>query len=95
MAVSSATSVKSENKVTDNVVDWDDVISEIDAEMKRLGWTVEQGQQHLIQMYGVKSRVQLSDSQIWDFLDYLKSQSRFKVGETDISGGESRYSTVY
>lgn len=60
--------------VTDvEAVAWDDVIAQIDEEMKRLHWDLPRSQQYLIQKYGVESRVQLSDRALCEFLDYLKS----------------------
>ena len=47
-------------------------ISEIDDEMNRLGWTIEDGQNYLLQNYGVKRRRELSKTQLAEFLQYLK-----------------------
>ncbi|MGK7885091.1 MAG: hypothetical protein AB4057_10770, partial [Crocosphaera sp.] len=55
----------------------------------RLGWDIERGEQHLIEQYGVRSRIKLSDSQLLEFLEYLKSQPTFKVGQTVLFQGES------
>ncbi len=51
-----------------------DPIAEIDVEMRRLGWTREQGREHLIQTYGKRARSLLTDEQLLEFLEYLKSQ---------------------
>ncbi len=77
---------ESENEVT-NVVDWDDVVSEINQHMERLGWDTEKGQRYLIETYGVRSRLKLSDRQLLEFLGYLKSQPTFKVGQTVLFQG--------
>ena len=71
---------ESENEVT--IVDWEDVVSSIDQEMTRLGWDTERGQRYLIEQYGVRSRIKLSDRQLLEFLGYLKSKPTFKVGQT-------------
>ncbi|WP_144864883.1 hypothetical protein [Hyella patelloides] len=47
-------------------------ISEIDNEMNRLGWTVEDGKNYLSQNYGVTRRRSLSKNQLAEFLQYLK-----------------------
>ncbi len=51
-----------------------DPIAEIDVEMRRLGWTREQGREHLIQTYNKRARSLLTDEQLLEFLEYLKSQ---------------------
>ena len=51
-----------------------DPIAQIDVEMRRLGWTREQGREHLIQTYGKRARSLLTDEQLLEFLEYLKSQ---------------------
>jgi hypothetical protein len=42
-------------------------------EMQRLGWSIHQGQEYLQKMYGKRSRRQLTDVELSQFLDYLKS----------------------
>ncbi len=54
-------------------LNWQQVINDIDAEMKRLGWTQEIGRKHLIDTYGVKSRLYLTDAQLIEFCNYLKN----------------------
>ena len=76
---------ESENEVT--IVDWEDVVSEINQHMERLGWDTEKGQRYLIETYGVRSRLKLSDSQLLEFLEYLKSQPTFTVGQTVLFQG--------
>ncbi len=51
-----------------------DPIAEIDVEMRRLGRTREQGREHLIQTYNKRARSLLTDEQLLEFLEYLKSQ---------------------
>ncbi|VEP17960.1 hypothetical protein H1P_6630001 [Hyella patelloides LEGE 07179] len=50
-----------------------EIIESIDEEMKRLGWGKEQGIKHLMEKYGKRSRIHLSDNQLLEFWDYLKS----------------------
>ena len=77
---------ESKNEVTD-VVDYADVVSDIDQHMERLGWDREKGRRYLIETYGVRSRLKLSDRQLLEFLGYLKSQPTFTVGQTVLFQG--------
>ncbi len=77
---------ESENEVTE-VVDYAEVVATIDSEMTRLGWDRERGERHLIEQYGLRSRIKLSDEQLLEFLEYLKSQPTFKVGQTALFRG--------
>jgi len=52
-----------------------DVLEQISIELKRVGWTNAQGRDHLIKTYGKRSRQQLTDTELWDFLIYLRSQN--------------------
>ena len=52
--------------------EWNDLLAAIDAELNRLGWTSDQGRQHLKERYGVKSRHLLTNEQIIDFWHFLK-----------------------
>lgn len=49
-------------------------IARIGLEMKRLGWTTEQGRNYLKRTYGKRSRQELDDSELIDFLRYLEAQ---------------------
>ena len=49
-------------------------IARISVEMKRLGWTTEQGRRHLKETYGKRSRQELNDSELMNFLSFLESQ---------------------
>ena len=42
-------------------------------EMNRIGWTIQQGRNYLIQTYNKRSRQQLTEQELQGFLDYLKS----------------------
>lgn len=54
--------------------DRSDEIARIGVEMKRLGWTTIQGREYLKQRYGKRSRQELNDSELLDFLAYLELQ---------------------
>ncbi len=53
-------------------LDWAEVISGIDREMKRIGWSIDEGKNYLKSKYGVKSRRGLTNTQIIEFWNYLK-----------------------
>ena len=50
----------------------DKLMSDIDVQMQRLGWTVEQGREHLLKYYGKRSRLLLSEEELDNFLLYLQ-----------------------
>ncbi len=81
----------SEAQATQFVVYWDDLIRQIDAQMERIDWTVERGRQYLLNKYGVRSRLLLSDSQVFEFLDFLQTQPTrqpaWKVGQQCLYNG--------
>ena len=52
----------------------DQVINLVTVEMKRLGWTTDQGRNYLIQTYGKRSRHLLTDEELLEFFEYLKTQ---------------------
>ncbi len=54
-------------------IDLSDAIAQTDVEIRRLGWTAKQGQEYLQTTYGKKSRQQLTDDELLDFLYYLQS----------------------
>lgn len=54
-------------------IEFTNTIYHINAEMQRVGWTVQQGREHLIKTYGKRSRSQLNDEQLLEFLNHLKS----------------------
>lgn len=55
-------------------VDMLDILAQTTAEMKRLGWTNAQGREYLRRTYGRNSRQELTDQELLDFLNYLRSQ---------------------
>ena len=59
---------------TSSPVDYSDVIAKTNVELKRLGWTNEQGRNYLLQTYGKRSRQLLSSEELLEFLQYLEAQ---------------------
>ncbi|MDJ0703757.1 MAG: hypothetical protein QNJ46_10795 [Leptolyngbyaceae cyanobacterium MO_188.B28] len=55
-------------------IDLSDIIAQTDVELRRLGWTSNQGREYLEQTYQKRSRQQLSDEELLAFLLYLESQ---------------------
>ena len=55
-------------------VNLSDVIAQTDVQIERLGWTKEQGREHLKKTYGKLGRSLLSEEELIDFLNFLKSQ---------------------
>lgn len=55
-------------------IDLSDIIAQTSVELKRLGWSNAQGRNHLQQTYGKRSRQQLSDEELLEFLQYLQGQ---------------------
>ena len=53
-------------------VDLSKVLAKTDVEMERLGWTPQQGREHLIQTYGKRGRTLLKEDELLDFLRYLE-----------------------
>lgn len=54
--------------------DLSEVLAKTDVEMQRLGWTLEQGREHLIKIYRKRSRTLLTEEELHQFLKYLQSQ---------------------
>ena len=54
-------------------VDMSDAISKIDVEMERLGWTKPQGRDYLVRTFDKKSRQQLTNDELLQFLSHLKA----------------------
>ncbi len=66
-----------------NILDFWDVIAQIDQELKRIGWSQEKAVNHIQFYYGVKSRMHLKDDELLEFLEFLKAYkkpSKFKLG---------------
>lgn len=51
------------------------LLAQTEREMTRLGWNAKDGKQHLEQTYGKKSRHFLTDEELVEFSEYLRSQS--------------------
>ncbi|MBS0015110.1 MAG: hypothetical protein KFF72_01850 [Arthrospira sp. SH-MAG29] len=66
-------SVKVSPEMPHNDDDMSDDIAKTDIELRRLGWTAEQGSIHLLKTYGKRSRHQLTPEELLDFLHYLQS----------------------
>jgi hypothetical protein len=64
-----------ESEAMPGPLDLSDIIAQTSVELKRLGWTNAQGRTHLQQTYGKRSRQQLSDAELLDFLNYLQSEA--------------------
>ncbi|VEP15723.1 Phage/plasmid primase, P4 family, C-terminal domain (fragment) [Hyella patelloides LEGE 07179] len=60
-----------------------EIIESIDHEMKRLGWSKEQGRQYLMERYNKKSRLHLTDEELLEFWDYLKNLDKKGDGRVD------------
>ena len=54
-------------------LDMSDAISKIDVEMERLSWTKTQGRDYLVRTFDKKSRQQLTNDELLQFLSHLKS----------------------
>ncbi|WP_292771650.1 hypothetical protein [Nostoc sp. NOS(2021)] len=54
--------------------DLSDVIAKTNVELQRLGWTLEQGREHLIKTYGKRGRTLLTQVELLDYFQYLASQ---------------------
>jgi hypothetical protein len=54
-------------------IDLSDPIAQIDVEMERLGWSRDMGRDYLQKTFRKRSRQQLSDSELMQFLTHLKS----------------------
>ncbi|MFM7471487.1 MAG: hypothetical protein ACKO5P_08290 [Nodosilinea sp.] len=55
-------------------IDLSDIIAQTDVELQRLGWGTSQGREFLERTYGKRSRHDLSDEELLEFLLYLESQ---------------------
>ncbi len=54
-------------------MDFNNIKQKTDIEIKRLGWTGEQGREFLMSRYGKRSRLHLKDEQLIEFLHYLEN----------------------
>lgn len=74
IAETSSTSIDS---ITDTgsmeTIDFNDIKQKTDIEIRRLGWTKDDGREFLKSRYGKRSRLHLTDEQLLEFLHYLES----------------------
>ncbi|AFY53754.1 hypothetical protein Riv7116_1183 [Rivularia sp. PCC 7116] len=52
----------------------ENLIAQSDKYLRLLNWNTEQGRQYLLQRYHKRSRQQLTDAELLDFIEYLKLQ---------------------
>jgi hypothetical protein len=69
-----------EQSLAEETQDRSDEIARIGVEMKRLGWTTIRGREYLKQRYGKRSRQELNDPELLDFLAYLEEQPASSSG---------------
>jgi len=55
-------------------IDLSDIIAQTDVELQRLGWNVNQGREFLEKTYGKRSRHDLTDDELLEFLLFLETQ---------------------
>lgn len=55
-------------------IDFSDILAETDIELRRLGWDAKRGREHLKATYSKRSRQELNETELYDFLEFLKSQ---------------------
>lgn len=55
-------------------IDLSDAIARTTVELKRLGWSNQQGREYLKNTYNKRSRPELTDEELLEFLHYLESQ---------------------
>ncbi|MEN9221166.1 MAG: hypothetical protein Q6M04_01875 [Thermostichus sp. BF3_bins_97] len=59
---------------TADLDDLSDIIAQTDVELQRIGWSAKEGREFLENRFQKKSRHQLSDAELREFLRYLKQQ---------------------
>jgi hypothetical protein len=67
------TSEQPEKTANSATMDFSQIINQTTIELKRLGWTQEDGKKYLLATYGKKSRHLLSDEELIEFLNYLQT----------------------
>lgn len=55
-------------------IDFNEIKQKTDIEIKRLGWTKDDGREFLKSRYGKRSRLHLTDEQLLEFLRYLEKE---------------------
>jgi len=61
-------------EIVTSPIDLSDIIAQTDVELQRLGWGVSQGREFLEKTYGKRSRHDLTDEELLEFLLYLETQ---------------------
>jgi formylglycine-generating enzyme required for sulfatase activity len=61
-------------RVVCELPEFSELVARTNVELKRLGWTNQQGRDYLIKTYGKRSRQLLTDAEMLDFLHYLASE---------------------
>ncbi len=59
---------------TTETIDFNEIKQKTDIEIKRLGWTKDDGREFLKTRYGKRSRLHLTDEQLLEFLRYLEKE---------------------
>lgn len=54
--------------------DLSDIIAQTDVQLRRIGWSAKEGREFLEQRFGKKSRHQLNEAELREFLRHLKQQ---------------------
>jgi hypothetical protein len=62
-----------ELSLVDAPIDLSDAIAQIGTEIERIGWNKKQGSAHLQKTYGKRTRAELTEEELLEFLSYLKS----------------------
>jgi hypothetical protein len=62
-----------EPEAIDEPTDLSELIALSDVEMQRIGWKRKDGQVHLLETYGVKTRAELDEEQLLEFLHFLRA----------------------
>jgi len=53
-------------------IDFSEILARTNVELRRLGWTNQQGRDYLVETYGKRSRQLLTDEELLDFLHHLE-----------------------
>jgi len=72
LLITESETVISEENI-EKTIDFGQILSQSDQELKRLGWTADRGQKYLIETYGKKSRQLLKNEELLEFVQYLQS----------------------
>ena len=56
------------------IMEFLELLDLMDREVNRIGWSLDKFKQYVLTQYGKKSRYFLTDEQLWELLDFLRSQ---------------------